>query len=72
MIIGGRTAHDGVPAFRPEKRWVMDMVNKAHDAGASVFLKPNLDYVPEWYEKTIEEMPFHLMSESSPWYPKVG
>ncbi len=66
VIIGGRTRHDGVPAFRPKKRWVMDMVDKAHDAGASVFLKPNLDYVPEWYEKTIEQMPFHLMSKSSP------
>ncbi len=70
VIIGGRTPHDGVPAFRPPKKWVVDMVDKAHDAGASVFLKPSLNYVPHWYEEPIEEMPFHLMSEDSPWYPK--
>jgi len=68
VIIGGRTSHDGVPAFRPPRRWVTDMVDKAHDAGASVFLKPNLDYVPLWYEEPIEEMAFHKMSAESIWH----
>lgn len=67
VIIGGRSRQRGVPAFRPPREWVVDMVDKAHDAGASVFLKPSLDYVPEWYEEPLEEMPFHLMSEESPW-----
>jgi len=66
VIIGGRSRQD-VPAFRPPRKWVVDMVDKAHAAGASVFLKPSLNYVPEWYEEPIEEMPFHLMSEESPW-----
>jgi len=68
VIIGGRTRHDGVPAFRPEKSWVTDLVDKARDTGTSVFLKPSLDYVPSWYEEPIEELPFHLMSEESPWH----
>lgn len=67
VIIGGRSRQRGVSAFRPPKRWVVDMVDKAHDAGASVFLKPSLNYVPGWYEEPLEEMPFHLMSEESPW-----
>lgn len=71
VIIGGRTKHDGIPAFRPEKKWVTDLVDKAHDAGASIFLKPKLEYVPRWYEEPIEELPFHLMSEESPWRPTV-
>lgn len=71
VIIGRRTRQGNVPAFMPEKKWVTDMVDKAHDAGTSVFLKPSLNYVPKWYEKTIEEMPFHLMSEESPWRPTV-
>ncbi len=69
VIIGGRTMHDGVPAFTPPRKWVVDMVDKAHDAGASVFLKPNLDYIRRgWYEKPLEELPFYRMSEDSPWH----
>jgi len=67
VIIGGRSRQRDVSAFRPPRKWVVDMVDKAHDAGASVFLKPSLSYVPEWYEEHLEEMPFHLMSEESPW-----
>jgi len=63
VIIGGRTRCGRTPAFRPEKKWVTDMVDKAHDAGASVFLKPSLRYAPEWYAEPIEELPFHRMSK---------
>lgn len=67
VIIGGRSRQRDVSAFRPPRKWVVDMVDKAHDAGASVFLKPSLSYVQEGYEEHLEEMPFHRMSLDSVW-----
>jgi protein gp37 len=68
IVIGARTKQGSVPAFRPEEEWVRKLVNKARNREISVFLKPNLKYVGEWYPEPIEEMPFHLMSEKSIWH----
>lgn len=68
IVIGARTKQGRIPAFRPEEEWVSRLVDKARAKGISVFLKPNLNYVGEWYPEPIEEMPFHLMSEASVWH----
>lgn len=66
IIIGAQSKQSGVgglpsiPYFRPDKHWVQRMVAKAQEAGAKVFLKPNLgDYVAEgWFDEIIEEVPW--------------
>ena len=68
LIIGARTKQGKVPAFRPKEEWVKHLVDKARKQKTCVFLKPNLNYVPEWYPEPIEEMPFHQMSEESVWH----
>lgn len=75
IIIGARTRHGSVPAFRPHRAWVQRLVEKARGMGVKVFLKPNLNYLPNsnsiedaWYQEPVEEMPFHLMPVDSVWY----
>lgn len=68
IIIGARTKQGKVPAFRPKEEWVKQLVLRALDRDISVFLKPNLNYVGDWYPEPIEMMPFHLMSEESVWH----
>jgi len=69
IIIGARTRHGSVPAFRPHRVWVQKLVEKARKQGVKVFLKPNLKYLDDgWYPEAIEEMPFNKMPRESIWY----
>jgi protein gp37 len=42
VIIGGQTMPGKRPAKQPEWEWVMSLLRQAHDAGCSIYIKPNL------------------------------
>ena len=68
LIIGARTRSGSFQAFRPHKKWVQRLVEKAKQNGVKVFLKPNLKYVGDWYPEPVKEMAFHKMSRESIWH----
>jgi len=70
IIIGARSKQPGIghlpatPAFKPPNFWVKQLIKKAQDAGAYVFLKPNLgDYVSDGLcDEKMEEYPFEMVN----------
>jgi len=69
VIIGARSRQPSirhlkaVPGFRPPNSWVRSLIAKAREAGAYVFLKPNLgDYVSDGLcDEKLEEYPFKMI-----------
>jgi protein gp37 len=49
VIIGGRSASSGAPAFQPEWEWVESLHNAARAAGCKIYWKPNLKTRPTEY-----------------------
>lgn len=48
VIVGGRSAANGMPAVVPEKWWIQTIVDAARRAGAPVFVKDNAGVDPIW------------------------
>ena len=77
IIIGARSKQPrikhlpAVPGFKPPNSWVKNLIKKARDAGAYVFLKPNLgDYVSEGLcDEKLEEHPFEMV-DGKLWFKK--
>lgn len=47
LIIGGRSASTGMPAFQPDWLWVEDLISQARKANLKIYFKPNLQARPK-------------------------
>jgi protein gp37 len=68
VVIGGASASTQTPEWKPPRRWVIDLTNRAMDAGCKVYHKTNLndkrlrEYPGfEDSEPTLAPSPFHYL-----------